>query len=279
MTVSIPALSFNSGNDDALRQQSISAHAMVCSEIWGGIGPRNQDVATKGITASIYSKAAGGGSGGDIHYLSYCSYDMLTRLVVADVRGHGETVTLLSSWVYDSLKAEVNSLAGDRILSELNRKIYARGFEAITTAAVLTFDSSRNVLHFCYAGHPPAMVWRAGDSWRRLENLEEQASSNLPLGVRASGVYEQGSVALSAGDRFVVFTDGLVEAEDSGGEDFGEQRLFDVLKGGGGSSISSLKHAILKGLFSHTRGIPLTDDLTILAAEVRQRNSSRNPTC
>ena len=242
---------------------------MTCSEIWGGIGTLNQDVATKGVQASIFSKAAGGSRGGDIHYLSYCSYDMLTRLVVADVSGHGEPVTPLSSWVYDSLKAEINSLAGDQILSELNRKICGRGFEAITTAAVLTYDSSRNVLHFCYAGHPPAMVWRAGDTWRRLENLEEQTASNLPLGVRASGAYEQGRVALSAGDRLVVFTDGLLEAEDSRGEDFGEQRLFNVLEGGGGSSISSLKHAILEGLFSHTRCIPLTDDLTVLAAEVR----------
>ena len=242
---------------------------MTCSEIWGGIGTIDQDVATKGVQASIFSKAAGSVCGGDIHYLSYCTYDMLTRLVVADVSGHGETVTMLSSWVYDSLKAQINSLAGDQILSELNRKICARGFEAITTAAVLTYDSSRNVLYFCYAGHPPAIVWRVGDTWRRLEILEEQTASNLPLGVRASGVYEQGRVALSAGDRLVVFTDGLLEAEDSHGEDFGEQRLFDVLEGGEGLSISSLKHAILGSLLHHTHGIPLTDDITILAAEVR----------
>lgn len=269
MTLSRPALLFNSGNDDALGQPSMSVHTMSCSEIWGGIGTRDEDVATKGIAASIYSKAAGGGRGGDIHYLSYCSYDMLTRLVVADVSGHGESVTLLSSWVYDSLKAEMNNLAGNQILSELNRKICARGFEAITTAAVLTYDSSLNVLHFCYAGHPPAMVWRAGDAWRRLENLEEQTASNLPLGVGASGVYEQGRIALSAGDRLVVFTDGLLEAEDSHGADFGEHRLFAVLEDHAGSSISGLKYAILEGLFDHTRGIPLADDLTILAAEVR----------
>ena len=74
---------------------------------------------------------------------------------------------------------------------------------------------------------------------------------------------------MSAGDRLVIFTDGLVDAEDSRGENFGEQRLFDVLEGGGGLSISSLKHAILESLLHHTQGIPLTDDLTILAAEIR----------
>jgi len=250
-------------------QHLVNPHGLVCSEIWGGIAAVDQDVFTRGITASIYSKAAGGSRGGDIHYLSYCSYDMLTRLVVADVSGHGETVTRLSSWIYESLKAAMNTPAGDQVLSQLNSMICARGFEAITTAAVLTYDSSQSALHFCYAGHPPAMVLRSGDVWRKLENPDEQNASNLPLGVRTAAIFQQSRVTLSAGDRLVIFTDGLLEAEDSRGQAFDEEHLLQVLDGERGSSISALKYAILESLLHHTGGVPLVDDLTVLVAEVR----------
>ncbi|MEO8341490.1 MAG: PP2C family protein-serine/threonine phosphatase [Nitrospirota bacterium] len=246
-----------------------NAYRLVCSEIWGGIGALDQDVATRGIAASIYAVAAGGNRGGDIHYLSYCSYDMITRIAVADVRGHGESVTLVSSWVYDALKAQMNTVAGNQVLSDLNRKICERGFEAMTTAAVVSYDTSRSALHFCYAGHPPAMVWRHGAGWRRLENLAEPEASNLPLGVRASAAYEQGQVTLTAGDRVVMFTDGLLEAEDLHGDAFGEERLLTVLEEQHGASISAIKYAILDSLFNHTKRLPLVDDLTVLTTEVR----------
>ena len=245
------------------------SHRLVCSEIWGGIGEIDQEVSTAGITASISSLAVGGRQGGDIHYLSYCSYDFLTRLAIADVRGHGESVAQVSAWVYAALQAQMNTLDGDRVLSDLNRKIYARGFEAMTTAAVLSYDRSQHRLQFCYARHPPAMIWRRAAGWQRLENMEERETSNLPLGVTSGAVYEQGHISLTPGDRVVVFTDGLLDAEDRHGEPFGERRLTEVLNEEGGAPVAGLKYAILDRLLDHAGGLPLEDDLTILAAEVR----------
>jgi len=246
-----------------------NSHHLVCSEIWGGTEAINQEVSTAGISASITSRAVGGGRGGDIHYLSYCTLDFLTRIAIADVRGHGESVAMLSSWVYLALQAQMNTLAGDKVLSELNRKVYERGLESMTTAAVLSYDRNQRRLHFCYAGHPPAMVWQRASGWQRLENREEAETSNLPLGVMAVTAYEQGQVSLTPGDRVVVFTDGLLDAEDRDGEPFGAERLSRVLESEGAASISSLKRAILSGLLDHTNGQPLEDDLTVMTAEVR----------
>ena len=242
---------------------------LVCSEIWGGIGAINQEVSTAGITASIFSLAVGGEQGGDIHYLSYCSYDFLTRIALADVRGHGESVSLISSWVYGALQAQMNTLAGDQVLSDLNGKLHARGLEAMTTAVVLSHDRIRNCLHFCYAGHPLVMVWNRATGWQRLENLAEMETSNLPLGVKADAVYEQAQIRLSPGDRIVTFTDGLLDAEDSHGEPFGDRRLGEVLNGEESASVAGLKFAILNHLMDFTGGSSLEDDLTILTAEIR----------
>ena len=86
----------------------------------------------------------------------------------------------------------MNTLDGDRILSELNDRIQAKGLEAMTTAAVLSHDRIRQRLHFCYAGHPPAMVWRrapkggptreSGGTWRRQQSA---AGRNAPARVRS----------------------------------------------------------------------------------------------
>ncbi len=246
-----------------------AAHRISCSEIWGGIDAINQEVSTAGIKASISSIAAGGKQGGDIHYLSHCSYDFLTRIAIADVRGHGESVALVSSWVYAALQAQMNTLAGAKVLADLNGKIYARGLEAMTTAAVLSYDRIRHSLYFCYAGHPPAMIWRQATGWQQLENIEEKNTSNLPLGVKAGTVYEQGQISLTPGDRVVMFTDGLLDAEDVHGEPFGERRLARVLGEAGATSVAGLKYAILDHLLDHTRHLTPEDDLTILAAEIR----------
>lgn len=244
-------------------------HQLVCSEIWGGIGAIDQEVSTAGLTASISSIAVGSEQGGDIHYLSHCRYDFLTRIAIADVRGHGESVTLVSSWVYAALQAQMNTPAGDRVLSDLNSRIQTRDLEAMTTAAVLSYDRIQRRLYFCYAGHPPAMVWRPDGGWRSLEIVDEQKGSNLPLGMRASAVYEQRHIGLTTGDRVVVFTDGLLDAEDPDGEAFGEEHLLQVLNGDCGTTTSAIKYAILDGLLAHTGGSPLEDDLTVLVAEIR----------
>jgi sigma-B regulation protein RsbU (phosphoserine phosphatase) len=247
----------------------MTEYRLACSEIWGGIGGTDQDVATGGVLASIYSAAAGGGRGGDIHYLSVCHEDLRTRIAVADVRGHGESVTRISAWVYAALRAQINDVAGDQVLWDLNGRIHARGIEAMTTAVVVGYDGIRPWLYFCYAGHPPAMVWRPAEGWRRLENCAEDEASNLPLGVLASTEYQQGQLALASGDRVLLYTDGLLDAEDRNQEPFGAERLCRVLMSQGGTSISGVKRAVLDGLLEHTKGVALVDDVTVLAAQIR----------
>lgn len=247
----------------------MTEYRLGCSEIWGGIGGTDQDVATRGVLASIYSAAAGGGRGGDIHYLSVCREDLRTRIAVADVRGHGESVTRVSAWVYAALRAQINAVAGDLVLSDLNQRICTRGIEAMTTAVVVGYDGVRPCLYFCYAGHPPAMVWRPVEGWRRLENCAEEQASNRPLGVLASTEYRQGQVSLVSGDRVLLYTDGLLDAEDTNGEPFGAERLAHVLKSQGDTSISGVRHAVLEAFLDHVKGVPLVDDVTLLAAQSR----------
>ena len=80
---------------------------LECKEIWGGIHDRDIEVSAGKVIASIYSAACCGGRGGDIYYFGVCKGDIITRLAIADVTGHGEAVSEISRYVYDSLKSHM----------------------------------------------------------------------------------------------------------------------------------------------------------------------------
>jgi sigma-B regulation protein RsbU (phosphoserine phosphatase) len=80
---------------------------LECKEILGGIRNRDIEISAGKITGSIYSVSSEGGIGGDIYYFGVCKGDVITRLAIADVTGHGEAVSEISRYVYDSLKAHM----------------------------------------------------------------------------------------------------------------------------------------------------------------------------
>ena len=80
-------------------------HQLVCGEIWGGFRNCNDDVVSAGVTASLYSSSSKGGRGGDIYYLGLCENNMLTRMIVADVVGHGETICKVIKYIFEAIWA------------------------------------------------------------------------------------------------------------------------------------------------------------------------------
>ena len=84
-----------------------SSQRIECKVIWGGIQNIDTEVTAGKFIGSIYSAASEGGQGGDIYFFGVCNVDTISRLAVADVVGHGEAVSEVSQYVYDSLKAHI----------------------------------------------------------------------------------------------------------------------------------------------------------------------------
>lgn len=80
---------------------------LECKGIWGGIHNRDIEVSAGKVIGSIYSAPSEGSRGGDIYYFGVCKGDVISRLAIADVTGHGETVSEVSQYVYDSLQAHM----------------------------------------------------------------------------------------------------------------------------------------------------------------------------
>lgn len=239
-----------------------------CAEIFGGNTLTDLDVCTRGLTASIFSAASEGDRGGDVYYFSVCSSDLLTRIAVLDMRGHGSEVSHLSDWLYRSLEDHMNTLDGAGILRDLNAQVHARGFDALTTAAILSYYLGDSRLYFSYAGHPPALL-RAGQSgWEPLVLEDTTAPANLPLGVMRTVHYDQQSIPVQPGDRFVIYTDGVLECPDHGGCLFGDERLGAVLSHNADSPLTELKQAVSSELRTWAGGALGHDDCTLMAVEV-----------
>ena len=84
-----------------------SRQRIECKVIWGGIQNIDTEVTAGKFIGSIYSAASEGEQGGDIYFFGVCRVDVISRLAIADVVGHGEVVSEVSQYVYNSLKAHI----------------------------------------------------------------------------------------------------------------------------------------------------------------------------
>jgi sigma-B regulation protein RsbU (phosphoserine phosphatase) len=243
---------------------------LKCSEVWGGIKNQNLDARSAALTTSLYSSACDSGKGGDIYYLSVCQGDMLTRVAIADVVGHGEKVSRVSQWLFDILSQRMNGGDGCEVLADLNRLAAQRGFEALTTAAILSLHKPDSQACFSYAGHHPMLIRKRGESrWQAVE-LEKQSPgpANLPLGIDIDMRYDLQSLPVNTGDRILLYTDGVLEAPRPDGQLFGRERFLAALEQAGDTSLPDLKAAVLTSLHDFIGGEPCHDDVTLLAIEV-----------
>jgi sigma-B regulation protein RsbU (phosphoserine phosphatase) len=231
----------------------------------------DSDVCTRGITASIYSAACDAEQGGDIYYLALCSSDVLTRTVIADVRGHGSAVAQIGQWVYKALDDSMDILDGSIVLEQLNRQIHAHGLKALTTAVVVGFYVQDFSLSICYGGHPPALFRQEAraSNWKRLDPPASSVPTNLLLGALPDTLYDQMVFQLHSGDRIALYTDGITECENSEGTQLGVEGLCSFLEQREDQELSMLKQGVIGELSRYAGGKSYEDDVTLLLMEIR----------
>lgn len=214
-----------------------SDHTMQCMEVWGGNQAVDNGVVMPGLDAWVYSvPLSGDDAGGDIHYVSSCATGRITRMLVADVSGHGASVAQTASELRDLMKRYVNYLDQSRFVGELNARFGSLTDSGLfATAFAATYWAPTSTLLACNAGHPPPL-WRDGTSgqWRLLtpENAKtterREGLTNLPLGVTEPTVYEQFGVRLKRGDLVLVYTDALIETPTKEGGRLGVAGLLEL---------------------------------------------------
>jgi len=113
-------------------------------------------------------------------------------------------------------------------------------------------------LHYCNAGHPPAMLIRANGA------IEELSDGGSLLGAFPFDSFGQGSTTLAPGDTLVLYSDGILDSEDSSGEQFGPKRWEALLRDTRTEDADTLLLSLLGAVQDHAGGHPIQDDMSLV---------------
>jgi phosphoserine phosphatase RsbU/P len=204
--------------------------------------------------------------GGDFALVYPFGEDYLT-LLVCDVSGHGIGSALVATRVYTEAMRELRQGTPPAdLLRNLNgfvlESIAGAGF--LFTLAVMRIDGHARRMQFAGAGHPPAMIARAGQEPLLLE------SRSMILGALPDAVGDDATVEaeLQPGDRIVLYTDGITDVFNDRGEILGIAGVREVVRKTSTLKLGQMKRGLMNEVTAWSAG-PLADDVSLVLAEVR----------
>lgn len=268
-------------NEDGDRRVQ-EARPLQCMEIWGGSDFVERVVTTPGLDAWVFSRPYDGATdGGDVHYVTLCGGGILTRIVVADVSGHGSVVAEMSRELRNLVRRYINAKSQTGIVKSLNQRFAELAkLNRFATAVVASYLANRDRLAICNAGHPRPLWYRADrSSWSILEGSsgtrDVKGFSNLPLGLDDETPYDLFHVDLSPGDLLLFYTDALIEAASPEGNQLGESGLLALAAAVESHDPSDLGRSLLAAVDRFRGDRPPDDDTTLLVVKHNAGNSPR----
>ena len=200
--------------------------------------------------------------GGD--YFDYLSFpDGRVGVIVGDVAGKGMPAALLMT----SVQARVHVLfaTGDELASKMERLNKATSKSCPDNRFITFFlaiiDPATGAITYSNAGHNPGLLIRASGGTEKLE------VGGLMLGIIPMARYQEAQAQMQPGDVLVLFSDGVTEANNPAGDDFGEDRLIELVSGMAESCAQDIVTAINRAVSVFAAGAPQADDVTVLVVK------------
>jgi phosphoserine phosphatase RsbU/P len=256
----------------ATRDYLVSHRALTCREVWASNRNVAHTVELPGLQGWMYSAPLElGHDGGDIHYLSACDYGVLSRVVLADVSGHGHSIATVASELLRLVRHHMNRLEQAALLLELSASlstVMMNDGATYATAVVVGFDSTSTDLTVTNAGHPPPLWYRAAQrEWKLLQQLDSSAPRRpvgLPIGLSFHTSYEDLVVAFGADDLLICYTDGISDATDDKDRALGVAGLLELARGLSVESPMAAGATLLGLVDAFRHGAPASDDETLI---------------
>jgi sigma-B regulation protein RsbU (phosphoserine phosphatase) len=193
-------------------------------------------------------------------------YDFIQRedgkLVVAlgDVSGKGTAAALLMSSLHAAVHAQADTHDSIVTTIEAVNKYLTESIppNRFVTLFYAELDPEVGRLTFLNAGHNPPLIVHAGGT------MEQLAAGGLPLGIMPNADFREGRTKLHPGDVLVIYSDGVSEATNPAGEEFGPTRLYEVVARNLDASAGGIRDRIESALTKFCQGTPAADDITLV---------------
>ncbi|MGH9397893.1 MAG: PP2C family protein-serine/threonine phosphatase [Terriglobia bacterium] len=205
-----------------------------------------------------------------VHALGGDCYDFVPlpdnrlALVIGDASGKGLAAALMISNAQSSLRTATLFAANDgaAVLRAVNRQVHASSLaDRYATLFYGVFDGGTRTLQYVNAGHNPPMVIRRDSSIIWLE------TGGAPVGMFPDWTYEEGAVQLDPGDMVLAYTDGVIEAANPAGEEWGVEGLQRAAAESEAQRADGIVHATFTSRDEFSRGRQ-TDDATAVVLRV-----------
>lgn len=193
----------------------------------------------------------------------YC--DLITTpagdlyFMVGDVSGKGVAASMLMAHLHAMFRTLVPAgLPLDGLMERASRVFCESTLPGHYATLVCGRATAGGDVEICNAGHPPPFVLRGG-------GIEQVASTGLPMGMFCSGRFGVSRTTLSKDDALLLYSDGVLDAEDGAGVDYGSERLMAVAERACRMPPAELVDACVADLAAHTSGNAYFDDVTVMA--------------
>ncbi len=209
------------------------------------------------------------GSSESSHQVGGDYYDVVAigpetwSLVVADVSGKGVSSALLASFLQGAFLSASATTDIPEVLARINTFLSDRSEHGKYATMFYSKLDSAGRLTYANAGHcAPLLVRMTGE-------IEKLAANSLPVGLVAGAPFVLDHRDLRPGDRIVLYTDGVTEAQNDAGEFFGRKRLREAVQLADGADCAGLHATIQQAILDFTAGAEQADDLTLVVVEYR----------
>ncbi|HXG83689.1 MAG TPA: SpoIIE family protein phosphatase [Pyrinomonadaceae bacterium] len=215
--------------------------------------PVTDDYEFQGISFSCYE------IGGDYYdFIEQADGKMLIAL--GDVSGKGTAAALLMSSVHASIHAQVSAKTPlNETITAVNQYL-AENTPAnrFVTMFIAELDRQTGTIKYINAGHNPPLIGRADGTVEQLE------SGGFPLGILPMAQYDVGETHLQPGEALVIYSDGVSEANNAAGDEFGMERLTEVVRKNVAASAAGMRDKVESALSAFTKTAPANDDITLV---------------
>jgi phosphoserine phosphatase RsbU/P len=185
--------------------------------------------------------------------------DRQAGMLIADVSGHGVPAALIASMVKLAANSQrANAADPARLLAGMNAALCGNTQEQFVTASYVHLDSISGCLQYSSAGHPPMLLLRRRKVFEVLEN-------GLVLGLFTHATYTNTVRQIEPGDRLLLYTDGLIEAQNVGGDSFGQDALSALLQQTAELAPAAASNRIISSVQEWSAS--QDDDLTVLICD------------
>ncbi|MBA2495092.1 MAG: SpoIIE family protein phosphatase [Acidobacteria bacterium] len=215
--------------------------------------PVMDDYEFQGISFSCYE------IGGD-YYDFITQHDEKMLIALGDVSGKGTAAALLMSSLHAAIHAQVAAKTSlHQMIKSVNEYLVENTpTNRFITLFVAELDPQTGIVNYINAGHNPPLFGCADGT------VEQLASGGFPLGIMPMAEYEVGQLEIKSGDALVIYSDGVSEAVNPKDEEFGMERLTQVVSKNLSASASGLRDKIESALSSFTQTAPANDDITLV---------------